>query len=202
VALLVVPMVVSNFVQSFQGGNFRMNVAEFRVLGSVIFVFTLIGTQLLVRLPQRALEFAMGIALIALSLLLHFHPSFALRREHRRWGDPAIGALAGLLGGIAAYYGPPLMIYVLGMRLPKERFVSGIALLYGIAALGIFIGVYVSRLGDLSLFADSALMLVPTGLGMWLGQRIQLRLSEAAFAKLLLAIYLATGATFLVSAAA
>ncbi len=202
VALLAVPMIVSNFVQSFQGGNFRASVAEFRVLGLVVFVFAIVGTQLLVRLPQRALELAMGLALIALPLFLHVRPDIVVSRAQRRWADPAVGALAGLLGGIAAYYGPPLMIYVLGMRLPKDRFVSGISLLYWIAGLGLFIGVYSSGIGDFALFGASVLMLVPTGVGMWLGQRIQLRLSEAAFGRLILCVYLATGATFLVAAAA
>lgn len=201
VALLVVPMVASNFVQSFQGGNFRASLREFRVLAPVLFAFTLVGTQLLVKLPQQTLELALGSALIVLPVIIHLRPALAVSRAHRFWGDPAVGVIAGLLGGISAYYGPPLMIYVLGLRLPKERFVAGISLLYWIAALGIFIGVYSSSVGDLSYLAYSVLMLVPTGAGMWLGQRVQLRMSEAAFRRLLLAVYLGTGATFLVSAA-
>jgi uncharacterized protein len=202
VALLVVPMIVSNFVQSFQGGNFRASLTEFRVLALFVFLFALVGTQLLVRLPQRALELALGLALIALPLFLHFRPDIVVGRAQRRWADPVVGALAGLLGGIAAYYGPPLMIYVLGMRLPKERFVAGISMLYWVAGLGLFIGVYSAGISDLSLFLASVLMLVPTGIGMWLGQRLQLRLSEAAFGRVILWVYLATGATFLISAVA
>jgi hypothetical protein len=124
-----------------------------------------------------------------------------VKPSQRRWGDPLVGAIAGLLGGIAAYYGPPLMIYVLGLRLPKDEFVAGISLLYWIAALGIFIGVYGSGAADLSLLGYSVLMLVPAGVGLWLGQRVQLHLSEAAFARVLIAVYLATGAAFLVAAA-
>jgi hypothetical protein len=36
---------------------------------------------------------------------------------------------------------------------------------------------------------------------MWLGQRLQLRLTEAGFQRLLIAVYLGTGATFLIEAA-
>jgi len=201
VALLVVPMIVSNFVQSFQGGNFRASLAEFRVLTISVFVFAILGTQLLVRLPQRVLELALGLSLIALPLFLHFRPDIRVTRAQRRWADPMVGALAGLLGGVAAYYGPPLMIYVLGMRLSKERFVSGISMLYWVAGAGLFVGIYVSGIGDLSLLGASVLMLVPTGIGMWLGQRVQFRLSEEAFGRVILGVYLLTGATFLISAA-
>jgi uncharacterized protein len=200
VALLVVPMVGANFVQSFQGGHFRRNLRQFGAVALALFLFSLVGTQLLISLPQRTLEIAIGLALIVMPLVLHFAPGLALTPAQRRWGDPVVGAVAGLLGGIAAYYGPPLMIYLLGMRLPKDEFASAISLLYWIAALGIFLGIYATRAADLSLLGLSVLMLLPAGAGMWLGQRVQVRLSEAVFRRLLIAVYLATGASFLVEA--
>lgn len=202
VALLVVPMIGANLVQSFQGGLFRQSIRQFRVLAPTVFVFTLAGTHLLVTVPERTLELVIGVALIALPILIHLRPNFALRPAQRRWGDPLAGAIAGLLGGISAYYGPPLMLYVLGLRLPKEEFVSGISLLYWIGALAVLIGVYVSGAADLRLLGWSVLMLVPALAGLWLGQRVQVRLSETAFGRVLLGVYLATGATFLAEALA
>lgn len=201
VALLVVPMFASNFVQSFQGGLFGRNVRHYGVLGVTIFVFSLIGTRLLVTLPERPLALTVGVILIALPLAMRLCPAFAIGARERRWADPLVGACAGLLGGIAAYYGPPLMIYVLGLRLGKDEFVAVISLLYGIAAAGIILGIYGLGAAPLPFLGLSALMLVPTGAGMWLGQRFRLRLGEAAFANLLTGLYLATGASFLVRAA-
>jgi hypothetical protein len=202
VALLVLPMFGSNLLQSFQGGLFRQSVRQFRVLAPTVFVFTLLGTHLLVSVPQRTLEFVIGVLLIVLPIVIHLQPNLVLRPHHRRWADPLAGAIAGLLGGISAYYGPPLMLYVLGMRLPKEEFVSGISLLYWVAALGLLIGVYVSGAADARLIGWSAVMLIPAWAGMWLGQRVQFRLTEAAFARVLVGVYLATGATFLAEALA
>jgi uncharacterized protein len=201
VALVVVPMIGSNLVQSFQGGLFRHNVRRFWGLAATVLVFTLIGTRLLVALPERALALAIGASLIVLPPLIHFQPRLVVTARHRRWADPLVGAVAGLLGGIAAYYGPPLMLYVLGMRLAKEEFVAVISLLYWIAAAGILVGVYTSRVASLPLLELSALMLVPAAIGMALGQRIQFRLSEAQFRRLLILVYLATGTSFLVRAA-
>ena len=201
VAVLVVPMIGANVIQSFQGGLFFGNLRRFGVVALILFLFTLAGTQLLIVLPQRALELAIGTALIVLPLVLQLTPSLVVTPRHRLWADPVMGAIAGLLGGIAAYYGPPLMIYLLGMRLTKDEFSSAISLLYWIAALGIFIGIYATRAADLSLLGLSVLMLIPAAAGMLLGQRVQVRLSEAAFHRLLLGIYLATGASFLIEAA-
>jgi uncharacterized membrane protein YfcA len=201
VALLVVPMFASNFVQSFQGGLFVRNLRNCRVLALTVFVFSLIGTRLLVTIPERPLALAVGVMLIVLPLAMRLRPAAAIGARGRRWADPLVGACAGLLGGIAAYYGPPLMIYVLGLRLSKNEFVSMISLLYWIGAAGILLGIYGVGAAPLPFLGLSALMLVPTGAGMWLGQRFRLRLGEAAFANLLAGIYLATGASFLLRAA-
>lgn len=200
VALLVVPMIGSNLIQSFQGGLFRQSLRQFRVLAPTVFLFTLIGTHVLVTVPERALELVIGVALIVLPIIIRLRPNFALRPGQRRWADPLAGAVAGLLGGISAYYGPPLMLYVLGLRLPKDEFVSGISLLYWVAGSGLLVGLYASGAADVGLLAWSVLMLVPVAAGLWLGQRVQLRLSETAFARVLMAVYLATGATFLAEA--
>jgi uncharacterized protein len=202
VALLVVPMFGANLVQSFQGGLFLRSLRQFRIIAPTVFVFALIGTRLLVSLPQQTLELGIGLSLVVLPLVIHFRPQLELKPGHRVWGDPLIGAVAGLLGGTAAYYGPPLMLYVLGLRLPKEEFVSGISLLYWVAALGLFIGVYGGGAADLSYLGFSVLMLAPAGAGMWLGQRVQIRLDETTFRRLLIAVYLATGLSFLVGALA
>jgi uncharacterized protein len=201
VALLVVPMFGSNFVQSFQGGLFLKNVRRFWVLELTVFAFTLIGTHLLVRVPERVLDLALGLALVALPLLIHYRPALTVSARQRRWADPLVGAVAGLLGGIAAYYGPPIMLYLLGMRLARDEFVSAISLLYWIAAAGLFVGVLSSGAASLAMLGLSALLLLPVGLGMWLGRRLQLHLSETGFRRLLIGVYLAIGANFLVRAA-
>ncbi|HZT51192.1 MAG TPA: sulfite exporter TauE/SafE family protein [Stellaceae bacterium] len=200
VALLVVPMFGSNFVQSFQGGLFLANLRRFRVLAATVLVFTLIGTRLLVRLPQHVLALVIGLSLIVLPLVIHFQPSLVVSERQRRWADPLVGAVAGLLGGIAAYYGPPIMLYLMGLRLTRDEFVSAISLLYWIAAAGIFVGVLGSGAASLATLGLSVAMLLPTGLGMWLGQRVQVRLGEAAFRHLLIAVYLVTGTSFLARA--
>lgn len=200
VALLVVPMIGSNLVQSFQGGMFLRNLRAYWRLALAVLAFSLIGTQLLVSLPQRPLEAVLGLALVTLPLAIQRRKALIITARQRRWADPLVGAVAGLLGGIAAYYGPPLMLYLLGMRLGKDEFAAAISLLYWIAAAGIFVGVYGSGAADLAMLGLSALMLVPVGLGMWLGQRLQFGLSETQFQRLLIGIYLATGANFLVRA--
>ena len=202
VALMALPLIGSNLIQSLQGGGMLTMLRRLWPLAGSVFVCTLLGTQLLVAVPLHLLEGFIGVALIVLPIYLHFRPEVRLSERHRIWSDPAMGVFAGFFGGISALYGPPLMLYVLGMRLPKEEFVVAISLLYWIAGLGLFLGVYGLGVANLTLLGLSAVMLVPVALGLWLGQLVQVKLSEARFHQVLMVVYLATGASFLVQAIA
>jgi len=87
------------------------------------------------------------------------------------------------------------------MRLSKEDFVPGISLMYTVAASGMLIGLLVMRVSTPAELGLSVLMLIPTGLGMWLGRFVHVQLSERNFQRVLLSVYVATGLTFLANAA-
>lgn len=200
VGLTVVPMIVSNLLQSFQGGFFRLMLRRFWPLLVTLTISIILGTRLLVTLPDRVLDLIIGSAVIILPLVGHFRPEIRVTPQQERWLGPVMGVISGLLGGISTFYGPPLMLYTLCLRLPKEEFVPAISLLYFVGALGLFAGIFgLGVLGADALWA-SILMLIPVGIGMWIGQKVHVQLSDRAFARLLLGVYITTGLTFLAHA--
>ncbi len=200
VTMTTVPIVGSNFVQSFQGGLFFHLVRRFWTLLVPLFAAIIIGTRLLVVLPERLLDLIIGIAVISIPLVLHFVPNMRVPRHYERWANPLIGLGSGLLGGISTFYGPPLMLYVFGMRLSKDEFIPTISLMYTVAGVAMLLGIYGNRVAGLTEIGVSFLMLIPTGIGMWLGRYVRVQLSEHRFQQLLVAIYAATGLTFLANA--
>jgi len=46
---------------------------------------------------------------------------------HERWAGAMAGLCAGVIGGATSMFAPPLVIYLVALRLPKETFV-GVAL--------------------------------------------------------------------------
>ena len=95
---------------------------------------------------------------------------------------PVGGLAAGVVGGTTSFVGPLLVLYLSSLEnLKKDDFVKAIALLY----LGGFIPMYggLAVLGSFSWtqligsFAICAPMLV----GIWLGERMRLKVSEALF---------------------
>lgn len=200
VTMTTVPIIGSNFIQSIQGGRFPHLVKRFWTLLLPLFVEIIVGTRLLVVLPERVLDLIIGVAVISIPLVLHFSPHIRVTRAHERWANPLIGIGSGLLGGISTFYGPPIMLYVFGMRLPKDEFIPTISLMYTVAGIGMLFGIYANRVATLSEIGVAFLMLIPTAIGMWIGRFVRVQLSERRFQQLIVAIYVITGVTFLVDA--
>lgn len=200
VTMTTVPIIGSNFVQSIQGGRFPHLVKRFWTLLVPLFVAIIVGTRLLVVLPERVLDLIIGTAVISIPLFLHFSPHIRVTRAHERWANPLIGIASGLLGGVSTFYGPPIMLYVFGMRLPKDEFIPTISLMYTVAGVGMLFGIYANAVATLPEIGVAFLMLIPTAIGMWIGRFIHVQLSERRFQQLIVAVYIITGVTFLVDA--
>ena len=197
IAILVVPLVVSNLSQSFEGGLFRWTLKRFWPTLATLFVSAAVSTQALVALPERTLFTAAGTAIIVLPLITYFYPALRIGPSLERWLGPCVGTIGGFLGGVSAFYGPPLMIFLAALRLPKAEFVPAISLMFFVGALGLAVGLLgfgVSGTRELGL---SALATLPVFVGMSLGRRVRIALNERQFALLLLAIYVVIGTTFL-----
>ncbi|MDE2167412.1 MAG: sulfite exporter TauE/SafE family protein [Alphaproteobacteria bacterium] len=200
VTMTTVPIISSNLMQSFQGGHFPHLVKRFWTLLVPLFVTIFTTTRLLVVLSERVLDVIIGVAVISIPLILHFVPHIRVIHAHQRWANPLVGIVSGLLGGISTFYGPPIMLYVFGMRLPKDEFIPTISLMYTIASFGMLLGIYANAVASVPEIGISVLMLIPTAIGMWIGRLVHVQLSERRFQHIVIAIYVATGLTFLAHA--
>ncbi len=200
VGLLVVPTIASNLVQSFQGGRFRSTLKRFWPVIVTLLATIAISTNALVLVPEKVLYAIIGLAVIGLPLLSHFRPELRVRPGQERWLGPLTGAIGGFLGGVSSFYGPPLMLYVVSLRLPKDEFVPAVSLLYFMGAVGLGAGLLSFRIMGPAELGESALACIPVFAGLWLGQIARARLHQQRFDRVLLAVYLATGTSFLIRA--
>jgi uncharacterized membrane protein YfcA len=197
IAVLVVPLIVSNLSQCFEGGLFWPTLRRFWPTLAALFVSAALSTRVLMALPERTLFTVAGIAIIILPLITYFRPGLRVGPALERWLGPAAGIVGGFLGGVSAFYGPPLMIFLAALRLPKAEFIPAVSLMFFVGALGVtagLLGFGVTGLPELGL---SVLATLPVFLGMALGRRVRIALNERQFGLLLLAIYLVIGASFL-----
>ncbi len=198
VGIMVLPLISSNLFQSFEGGLFWPVLRRFWPIYATLFVSIALSTRMLVAVPERYLFGVIGVGLILIPAVAHLMPQLKVRPAHEKWLAPLAGAFAGVIGGISSYYGPPLLLYVMWLRLQKEIFVVAISQMFTVGAVGLALGLLLFGASSATQFGLSALACIPVIGGLMLGQKVRLRMTERRFSQLLLVTYILSGLTFLV----
>jgi uncharacterized membrane protein YfcA len=198
--LLALPTTTSNLFQTFQRGAFVPVLRRFWPL-LLPFVPTIaIGAKLLVSLDPRILYLTLAIAVLAITALTRAVPNLKVGPRLERVLSPLVGSLSGLLGGASSLFGPPIMIYLLSLRMERDEYIATISLLYFVAAFIFTLSLIAVGAFGLVEAWHSALAMIPTFGGMLIGQRLGARLGRRGFARALDGLYVLIAATFLYKA--
>lgn len=187
IALTAVPILVSNLFQTFHGGRHGAALRRFWPVVVMMAVGVSIGGQVLTRADHDTIAVIVGTLLLIFvsTQFLDLRPVVPLSAERRL--NPLIGFVSGLLGGVSSMFGPLAITYLVALRLPKDEFITTIAMFYlvGIATLlsVLIVGQVISR----DEIIASILVCVPLYAGMWLGTWLRGRISQVFFHRALLA---------------
>jgi uncharacterized membrane protein YfcA len=194
VAVLILPNIVMDGVQALRRGG--LGHTPRRMAWLVVFglLGTVIGTRLLVLLPGRVVTLVLGaviLVFVALGLLRSF-PRVPPAWEP--WVSPLVGLGTGVIGGVTNVPGTPLVIYFYALGMDKAEFVRSVAftfVLYKTVQLGAvtWYGLLPPRL----LAASAGLSLVALA-SFTAGLRVQDRLDQRAFNRVVLVFLAALGA--------
>jgi uncharacterized membrane protein YfcA len=181
VALLTVPMVATNVGQALEGGR---TAAAFRQLSPILVTLVLgtaIGAHFLISVNRRTLEIVVGTSFVLLSAMLLCLPRIRISRRTERWASPLVGLLAGLLGGVSAMFGPPLIAYQIGLGLDPGTFVKHMAILALTATATLLLALGGSGALSAADLLISAAGIIPIQLGMPLGRWLRGRVPPEVF---------------------
>jgi len=194
VAVLIIPNIVMDSVQFVRRGA-PLAIAR-RLAGLILFgaLGTVLGTRLLVGLSSRTATLLLG-GFICLFVALN-STRFTLRvpAGWERWLSPAVGLIAGVMGGITNTPGTPLVIYFYALGMTKHDFVAAIAftfIVYKVVQLGAVIGY---GLLTWPLVGASLVLIAVALLGFRLGLLVQDRLEQRAFNRAVLLFLAVLGA--------
>jgi len=197
IALLAVPVLSSNLFQLNDRAEVLHAGRRFWSLLLVMVVAVVIGALLLISLDPRLLEILMGALVIALALFYMAKPEIDIPAGHERIASPLVGLAGGLLGGLSSFYGPPLVLYLIALKLPKDRFVLTISLFYFIGQIPLYVMLGASNLLGWREFLASLALSVVAYFGVQLGQKVRNRLDPLLFTRIVLAIQLVSGASLI-----
>lgn len=140
-------------------------------------------------LPAAQLEVFLGAVLVVATVLLSLQ--FTLPIKNKICGRLGAGILSGFFGASTSVSGPPLVLYFLNEKLPKDVMRANMIWFFGLSG---FLTVLVNYFyGNVSGTVDWSLLLytIPVMLlAIWLGEKFFYRLNQHLFRKLALAVVL------------
>jgi uncharacterized protein len=197
VALVSVSMVVTNIVQSAEGGHTAAAVRSLLPIQVPLAIGAVLGTHLLINIDIRWLRLIVGPSFIILAVMLLCLSRVRISRRAARWSGPFVGFGAGLLGGMSAIFGPPMIAYMVGIGVDPDTFVKRMAILALTASATMLLVLGTSGAMSGGDFLISALALIPIQLGMPLGRWLRGRIKPHLFRILVLVVLAASGADML-----
>ena len=196
-ALMILPVVFSNLFLGFQGRLFVPMLRRFWPVVLAVGSGIVIGASSLGDLPQEHFLVLVGMVVITFALAEQFRLVLPVPPAHERGIGIAAGVFGGLMGGISTAYGPPLIMYLTALRLPKAEFVAAIGVIWTFAAVVLIVafnrtGILVGERIGWSLAAC-----IPVGIGLWIGSRVRDRIPQEPFRRLVRLALLLLGANLI-----
>ena len=193
VALLPIPILLSNLWQSLPSGHIESTLRRFGPLIVALVVGTFTGARLLVDIDQRLLIGIVGAAVLLFAVSAHFPRPLRLGRRAECWLGVPVGFLAGVLGGMTTFFGPPLIMYLFALNMEKDEFVGTISTLYLCAAVPLAVALGMFGFMGQQEYLWSTTAAAPVFLGVLFGQWLRARISQSAFRRGLLLMLLVVG---------
>ena len=197
IALLSVPVLSSNLFQINDRKEVGLALRRFWSLILVMVAGVVVGALLLISADQHVLEIVMGAVVVGIALFSMAKPELGIPARQEPIASPLVGLLGGLLGGISSFYGPPLVLYLIALKLPKDRFVLTISLFYFIGQIPLYVMLAGNDLFGWPAFFVSLALSLPAYAGVRLGQRLRDRIDPLVFTRIVLAIQIVSGASLI-----
>ena len=193
-AIVVLPIVITNLWQSARAGNLMEPVRRFWTMTVCFVIFLFIGARLVVELDTRVLFGVLGICVAIFSAISLLRPRVhPLRPRTEKWAGPLAGVLGGLLGGVSTIWGPPMMMYLMMLKLDKDTWVRTIGLVWFCGSVPLAIAYWRNGILNPDNFWLSAYACVPSMIGIRIGETLRDRINQETFRKVLLVILFIIG---------
>ena len=194
-AALILPAALTNVWQALrQGVGPALQSARahwpFITIGLIVMA---LSAQVVLAVPLWAFFTIIGIPVVVYSLLQLMGIPLRVPAHRRGLATVLFGALAGILGGFSAVFGPPTVAYLISLDTEKVEQVRVQGLMFSLGNVILFGAHLRSGVLNADTIPFSVLMLLPAFAGMWLGFRMQDRLNRDQFLRVTLVVLLIAG---------
>lgn len=197
IILTLGPILVLNIWQSYRAGEVARTLRQYAPFAICLCGFLLGAAQFSQGISTRALSFAIGISVSIFALVqLFLHPP-ELPKKYDVPAQIVAGTIAGIMGGLTAIWGPPVLIYLIARRTPKDEFIRAIGVLLTLGTIPLLYSYWSSGILVGNKIWLTVFMTIPAIFGFAIGEKFRGRLSGEAFQKTVLVMFFLLGLNIL-----
>lgn len=185
IALVSIPVLVTNAWQAFQADNYIAVFRRFWPLITTMVVGTSMGGLAVAHVNTNVLLGVIGVLAVLFSLFSVLSPNLSIPAGKEKLFGAVTGIGTGIVGGLTTVHGPPVMMYLLALNLKKDEFVGAVGLIWFCASIPM-VGAYLYQgvLGPNEILW-SVLALIPALAGLYFGQLLREKINQNVFKNVL-----------------
>ena len=195
IAFVVMPILITNLWQALRsGGGLLESLKEHWLLIVVFLPCLYLGSRMLAGMDTGTVFLVLGCIVIVFAASNMWKPNLEpLTPKTRRWAAPLAGVTGGLLGGLSSVWGPPIIMYMVMLRMPKDVWVRSVSLVYVVGAVPLAAFYWSNGVLNPSNVYLSTAACIPGMLGTLMGEQIRKVINEDVFRKALLVLLFVIG---------
>ena len=199
-ALLLMPSLVTNIWQAVRGGNFLKILKRLWLLFLTSTMTVWIGTTALTIVDLTLLSALLGGLLMSYAVVSLSGLRFKLKSRNEWWVGSLTGSLNGILTGMTGSFVVPGVFYLQSIGLHRDALIQSMGILFTTSTLALFVSLQSNEFLTSKLVVWSSISLVPSIIGVLIGQQIRQWLSEKTFRNVFFFSLLVIGAYIIVIA--
>ena len=199
-ALLLMPSLVTNIWQAVRGGNFLIILKRLWLLFLTSTMTVWIGTTVFTIIDITLLSALLGGLLISYAVVSISGLRFNLKSRNEWWVGSLTGSVNGILTGMTGSFVVPGVFYLQSIGLHRDALIQSMGILFTTSTSALFFSLQSNEFLNSKLVVWSSISLVPSIIGVLIGQQIRQWLSEKTFRNVFFFSLLVIGAYIIVIA--
>lgn len=195
---MLLPCLLTNIWQAFVGGYLKQIVKRIWVLLIAVIICTWTTTSLLPGLQSQLLSVLLGIIICLYGFSGFVSPQIVTPEKHEIWVTPVIGVINGIVTGLTGTFVVPGVLYLQSLQMQRDMLIQAMGILFMTSTFALGTGLFTHGLVDSKLFLLSVAALIPSFIGLIIGQLVRKRIPENSFKKIFYIALLMLGGYILI----
>ena len=192
-AIMTIPTLTTNVFQAFYGRRFVPLLRRFGTMAAAAVVGVIVVAVTIGKLGTAGTAGWLGLLLVLYALLALFAWRPTMPRAAEPWANPLIGLASGAVAGITGMAAVPFLPYMQSLQISKNDLIQGLGILFLFIIGALAVALVQQNIFDTANTIGGVAAIVPTFIGVWIGQKVRHAASPETFRKIFLFGMLALG---------